>query len=132
MRVVDRLSQRGSSWRELDALLDVLDRGLGGQFNAEQVFRLGELYRAACTDLMLAEAHDLPRAAVGYLHALVGRAHNALYSARGFEFSDWAAVLCGDVPRQLRNDPALRLAAVVFCGAFLLCALLAAGRAEFA
>src|SRR4051795_10855065 len=102
MRVVDRLSQRESSWRELDALLDALDRG-GGRFSPEQVFRLGELYRAACTDLMLAEAHDLPREAVGYLHALVGRAHNALYRARGFEFSDWAAVLFGDVPRQLRN-----------------------------
>jgi uncharacterized membrane protein SpoIIM required for sporulation len=69
---------------------------------------------------------------VAYLHALVGRAHNALYRAQGFKFSDWAAVLFGSVPRQLRRDPALRLAAVTFWGAFLLCALLASGRAEFA
>jgi uncharacterized membrane protein SpoIIM required for sporulation len=40
--------------------------------------------------------------------------------------------LFGNVPRLLRRDPALRLAAVTFWGAFLLCGLLAAGRADFA
>jgi uncharacterized membrane protein SpoIIM required for sporulation len=132
MRVVDRLEQREASWRELDGLLDLLGGARGRRATTEQVLRLGELYRAACTDLMLAEAHHLPRETVGYLHALVGRAHNALYRTQGFKFSDWAAALFGAVPRQLRADPALRLAAVTFWGAFLLCALLAAGRAEFA
>jgi uncharacterized membrane protein SpoIIM required for sporulation len=136
MRVVDRLAQREASWHELDMLLDAPGQAGAGagarRLTAEQVFRLGELYRAACADLMLAESHDLPRETVGYLHALVGRAHNAIYRARGFQFSDWAADLFGNVPRQLRRDPALRLAAVVFWGAFLFCALLAAGRAEFA
>src|SRR4051794_13824502 len=133
MRGVERLTRREESWKELDRLLDVLSGPRSGRRpTAEQVLRLGELYRAACTDLMLAESHDLPREAVGYLHALVGRAHNALYRAQGFKFSDWAADLFGTVPRQLRSDPALRLAAVVFWGAFLLCALLGAGRAEFA
>jgi uncharacterized membrane protein SpoIIM required for sporulation len=132
LRVVDRLAQRESSWRELDALLDRLARPALGRLQAEQVLRLGELYRAACTDLMLAESHHLPRETVVYLHALVGRAHNALYRAQGFKFSDWARALFGTVPRQLRRDPALRLAAVTFWGAFLLCGLLAAGRADFA
>ena len=132
LRVVDRLAQREASWRELDALLDALAQPRRRRVTAEQVLRLGELYRAACTDLMLAESHHLPREAVGYLHALVGRAHNAVYRAQGFQFSDWAAALFGTVPRQLRTDPALRLAAVVFWGAFLLCGLLAAGRADFA
>ena len=132
LRVVDRLAQREASWRELDSLLDALARPGGRRVTAEQVLRLGELYRAACTDLMLAESHHLPREAVGYLHALVGRAHNTLYRAQGFKFSDWAAALFGTVPRQLRGDPALRLAAVVFWGAFLLCGLLAAGRVDFA
>jgi uncharacterized membrane protein SpoIIM required for sporulation len=132
LRVVERLAQREASWRELDALLDLLARGGRGRVRAEQVFRLGALYRAACADLMLAESHHLPREAVAYLHALVGRAHNAIYRAKGFRFSDWGAALFGTVPRQLRRDPALRLAAVTFWGAFLLCALLAAGRADFA
>src|SRR3954447_6741751 len=134
MRVVDRLAGREASWKELDALLDELAGRRAGhrRITTEQVLRLGELYRAACTDLMLAEAHHLPREAVGYLHALVGRAHNALYRAQGFKFSDWADDLFGTVPRQLRSDPARRLAAVAFWGSFLLCALLATGRAEFA
>ncbi len=132
LRVVDRLAQREASWRELDALLDALAQAGGRRVTAEQVFRMGELYRAACTDLMLAESHHLPREAVGYLHALVGRAHNALYRAQGFKFSDWAAALFGTVPRQLRGDPALRLSAAVFWGMFLVCGLLAAGRADFA
>jgi uncharacterized membrane protein SpoIIM required for sporulation len=132
LRVVDRLAAREASWRELDALLDALANRRRRRITAAQVLRLGELYRAACTDLMLAESHHLPREAVGYLHALVGRAHNTLYRARGFKFSDWAADLFGTVPCQLRGDPALRLAAVVFWGAFLLCGLLAAGRPDFA
>jgi uncharacterized membrane protein SpoIIM required for sporulation len=132
LRVVDRLAQREATWKELDALLDLMSGPRGRRATAEQVLRMGELYRSACTDLMLAEAHHLPREAVSYLHSLVGRAHNTLYRARGFKFSDWAADLFGTVPRQLRSDPALRLAAVAFWGTFLLCMLLAAGRAEFA
>jgi uncharacterized membrane protein SpoIIM required for sporulation len=132
MRVVDRLSKRGASWRELDALLDRLADRRSGRVGAADLVRLGELYRAACTDLMLAESHDLPRETVAYLHALVGRAHNAVYRAQGFRVSDWADALFGTVPRRLRSDPALRLAALVFYGSFLICALLGAGRPEFA
>jgi uncharacterized membrane protein SpoIIM required for sporulation len=132
LRVIDRLAQREASWRELDALLDLLARTRAGRVKAAAVFRLGELYRAACTDLMLAESHHLPREAVNYLHGLVGRAHNAIYRTQGFKFSDWGTALFDTVPRQLRRDPALRLAAAAFWGAFLVCALLAAGRADFA
>jgi uncharacterized membrane protein SpoIIM required for sporulation len=132
MRVADRLSQRESSWRELDRLLARLDSQPMRRAGVAEVLRLGELYRSACTDLMLAEAHDLPRDTVGYLHTLVGRAHNAVYRAKGFRFADWGAVLFGEVPRQIRTDPAVRLAALVFWGGFLLCALLAAGRPGFA
>jgi hypothetical protein len=74
----------------------------------------------------------LPRETVAYLHALVGRAHNAVYRAQGFRVSDWADALFGTVPRRLRSDPALRLAALAFYGSFLICALLGAGRPEFA
>jgi uncharacterized membrane protein SpoIIM required for sporulation len=132
MRVADRLAQREASWRELDRLLAKLDAQPMRRANAAEVLRLGELYRSACTDLMLAEAHDLPRDTVGYLHTLVGRAHNAVYRAKGFRFADWGSTLFGTVPRQIRSDPAVRLAALVFWGGFLLCALLAAGRPGFA
>jgi len=132
MRVADRLRSREASWRELDALLDQLTRRLPPAERAARVIRLGELYRAACTDLMLAETHALPRDTVIYLHALVGRAHNAVYRAQGFRFRDWAKALFETAPRRLRSDPALRISAAVFFGSFLLCALLAAGRPGFA
>jgi uncharacterized membrane protein SpoIIM required for sporulation len=81
---------------------------------------------------MLAESHDLPRDTVAYLHGLVGRAHNVLYRARGFRYRDWGKLLFDAAPRRLRSDPALRLAAAVFVVSFLVCALVAAARPEFA
>jgi uncharacterized membrane protein SpoIIM required for sporulation len=98
---------------------------------AEQVLRLGELYRAACADLMLAEAHDLPRETVAYLHDLVARAHNTLYRSRGFRFSTWAGELLQTVPRRLRSDRAFWLSALLFWGPFLIAGVLAASRPEF-
>ena len=132
MRVADRLGQRESSWRELDQLLARLDAKPLRRAGPSEVLRLGELYRAACADLMLAEAHDLPRDTISYLHGLVGRAHNAVYRAKGYRFSDWSATLFGEVPRSLRRDPALKLSALAFWGIFLIYGLLAAGRPGFA
>ncbi|WP_435018694.1 stage II sporulation protein M [Tundrisphaera sp. TA3] len=132
MRVADRLAQRESSWRELQTLLFRLDGRRIRRLPPADVLRLGELYRSACADLMLAESHDLPRDTVAFLHALVGRAHNAVYRARGFRLADWSGVVFGEVPRQLRADPALRLAFAWFWGLFLLTAVLAAARPEMA
>ncbi len=132
MRVAERLEQRESSWRELDTLIARISAGRRRPSSAQDVLRLGELYRAACTDLMLAEDHDLPRETVANLHTLVGRAHNLVYSASGFDFRELARALFQTAPSRLRSDPALRLAALVFWGTFLMAALLAAGRAEFA
>ena len=71
MRVAERLAQRESTWQELDLLIARVGEG---RFRptAQQVLRLGELYRAACADLMLAEDHDLPRQTV-LLSARAGR-----------------------------------------------------------
>lgn len=160
MKVVDRLARREATWRELDQLLIQLEyRGRrraappppeviwiedqarptppvpsapAGRSGAAEMIRLGELYRAACADLMLAEAHDLPRDTVAYLHALVARAHNAVYRARGFRFAAWAGELFHTVPRRLRSDPTLRLSALVFYGTFVVFGLLAAARPGFA
>ncbi|HWE35105.1 MAG TPA: stage II sporulation protein M [Isosphaeraceae bacterium] len=103
-----------------------------GKLTAEEVLRVGELYRAACADLMLAEAYDLPRDTVAYLHDLVARAHNAVYRGRGFRFRTWAKAMLAEVPRRLRADKALRVAAVAFWGPFLVAMMLAAARPEFA
>ncbi|WP_422931090.1 stage II sporulation protein M [Singulisphaera sp. PoT] len=133
MRVADRLAQREGSWRELDEILENLSsRKVPRSQRSALILRLGELYRSACTDLMLAEAHDLPRDTITYLHALVGRAHNAVYRAKGFRFKDWGFVLFNRAPRILRSDPAVKISAMIFYGGFILCALLAAGQPDFA
>jgi uncharacterized membrane protein SpoIIM required for sporulation len=130
MRVAERLAQRESAWRELDNLLiHLADRR---KLSATEVLRLGELYRSACTDLMLAEDHDLPRETVAHLQALVARAHNLVYRASGFQFRDLGRALFYWAPRRLRHDPALRLATLVFWGVFLFSALLSAARPDFA
>ena len=131
MRVVDRLADRESGWRELQLLLFRVGTTRGSKIPPAEVLRLGELYRAACADLMLAEAHDLPQETVAYLHALVGRAHNAVYRTQGFRWSDWAALIFDEVPRRLRADPLLRVAAMAFWGLFLVTALLGATDLDF-
>jgi uncharacterized membrane protein SpoIIM required for sporulation len=132
MRVAERLEQREASWRELDLLIERVGGRSRRRATADDILRLGELYRSACTDLMLADDHDLPRETVAYLHALVGRAHNLIYRASGFDFRDWGRALFQSAPRRLRSDPALRVAALAFWGAFLFAGLLAAGREGFA
>jgi uncharacterized membrane protein SpoIIM required for sporulation len=106
--------------------------GRRDRLSAQEVLRVGELYRSACTDLMLAEDHDLPRETVADLHALVGRAHNLVYRAAGFDFRALGRALFQTAPRRLRSDPALRISALAFWVPFLFTALLAAGREDFA
>jgi uncharacterized membrane protein SpoIIM required for sporulation len=130
MLVAERLAQRETAWRELDLLLVKLANRR--KLNAAEVLRLGELYRSACTDLMLADVHDLPRETVAHLQALVARAHNLIYRATGFQFRDLGRALFDSAPRRLRHDPALRLATLVFWGVFLFSALLSAARSELA
>jgi uncharacterized membrane protein SpoIIM required for sporulation len=132
MRVADRLRQRESAWGELDALIGQFGRGFWRRPSADKILRLGELYRAVCTDLMLAEEYDLPRETVSYLQSLVGRAHNALYRSAGFHSRDWGRAFFQIAPARLRADPALKIATVAFWATFLITALLAAARADFA
>lgn len=162
MKVVDRLAEREKDWNELQMLLariegkqirraapttrqtaplpvlagpslpDSFDEPNSRGISAAKILRLGELYRSACADLMLAEAHDLPRETVAYLHNLVGRAHNAVYRSKGFRLTDWGRVIFAEVPRRLRSDPMLRVAAITFYGFFLLCAFVGAAQPGFA
>ncbi|HEX5103435.1 MAG TPA: stage II sporulation protein M [Pirellulaceae bacterium] len=91
---------------------------------AEQISRFGALYRAACADLALAYAYQLPQNTVAYLHRLVGRAHNQLYRSRRFEFRKWGEMLLFDVPKMIFNDRCVQAMFVVFWGLFILCAFL--------
>ena len=73
MKVADLLETRRENWRELETLCDKLaNRRLRTQ-TAPLVARFASLYRAACADLALSDAYQLPPNTAQYLHHLVGR-----------------------------------------------------------
>lgn len=132
MKVSDLLESRRENWRELDELCFQMEGRSGRAVPARSVTRLSSLYRAACADLALADAYQLPAATIEYLHQLVGRAHNQLYRSRTFHLGTWWRELFLHVPRRLFADNCLRLAFAVFWGVFLLSAAMAYGVPGFA
>ena len=87
---------------------------------------------AACADLALADAYQLPPATVEYLHQLVGRAHNQLYRGEALTFRGWFHELFVEVPRRLRADRCLWLAMAIFWGAFITTGVMAYSTPGFA
>ena len=85
MKVAALLEQRQQNWFELDRLCGQSRRTM----DAATVARFAAMYRAACADLALADAYQLPPNTVQYLHQLVGRAHNQLYRSRPFDLAAW-------------------------------------------
>ena len=127
MNVAKLLENRRGQWNELESLCDAMEsRGrtdkAGGAHHrgAEGISRFSTLYRAACADLALADAYQLPPGTVTYLHRLVARAHNQLYRANKFEPSGWTDVVFSEAPRQIFADPCVRVATLVFFGLFAL------------
>lgn len=132
MKVSDLLESRKANWRELEALCKQLEGRSRRGMPARVVARFSALYRAACADLALADAYQLPAETVRYLHQLVGRAHNQLYRSRSFNVSTWLTQLFVDVPQRLFRDNALRLAFCIFWGVFIVSGMLSYARHDFA
>ena len=132
MKVSDLLESRRENWHELEQLCAALEQRKRRNVGARAVARFASLYRAACADLALADAYQLPRGTIHYLHQLVGRAHNQLYRSRMFKLRTWSRQLLVDVPQRLFHDNALRLAFCVFWGVFILSGMLSYTRGDFA
>ena len=136
MKVVDLLERRRRNWQELERFCDQLQGGARvPKLPPASMSRFGALYRAACADLALAHAYQLPQNTVQYLHRLVGRAHNQLYRSRRWEFKKWLDMLLVDVPRQIFNDRCVQVMFVMFWGLFIVSAWLSHSKAiwpEFA
>jgi uncharacterized membrane protein SpoIIM required for sporulation len=128
MKVSDLLESRKDNWRELERLCLALEGRSRRTVPAPTVSRFAALYRAVCADLALADAYQLPPGTIGYLHRLVGRAHNQLYRAQTFQVRDWLRQLFVVVPRRLFADQYLRLAFVIFWGVFIAAYFLASAR----
>ena len=132
MKVVDLLESRREQWRELEQLCAQMERWRRQTVPADTATRFATLYRAACADLALADAYQLPPASIDYLHQLVGRAHNQLYRSQALNCRTWFHELFVVVPRRLLADRCLWLAAGVFWGVFLLAGLMACSTPGFA
>ena len=132
MKVSDLLEARRTNWRELEELCAALGRRWRRRMPAATVARFSALYRAACADLALADAYQLPPGTIHYLHQLVGRAHNQLYRSRSFNTRTWFHELLVLVPQRLWADNCLRLALVIFWGVLLLAAAMAYTTPGFA
>ncbi len=125
MKAAELIESRMSAWRLLERNCETLEQRKRHKMTAGERTQFASLYRAACADLALADAYQLPNSTIRYLHELVGRAHNQLYRSRRFDYASWARVMFEDVPRQLFHDGYLRLAFVIFWGGFFLSAFLA-------
>lgn len=116
MKVSEILAQRQGNWEELQRLCGVLESNKRRKMTPDVMSRFAALYRAACADLALADAYQLPPGVVQFLHQLVARAHNQLYRSRQFTTRTWFREMFYRVPRRLFRDQYLRLSFVLFFG----------------
>ncbi|MCA9265793.1 MAG: stage II sporulation protein M [Planctomycetales bacterium] len=126
MKVADLVKQRRKNWQELEQLCVRLESSGRKSVGARSITRFATLYRAACADLALADAYQLPPNTVQYLHRLVGRAHNQMYRSRALDVRAWGESLLFDVPKRIFRDPCVQTAFLMFWGIFILSAFLAA------
>jgi len=120
MKLAELLEERRPAWAELESLTRDLARKGPRRMGAQAISRFASLYRAACADLALADAYQLPLDTINYLHALVGRAHNQLYRSQTFQFAAWGREMFVTLPQRLVRDGALWLAMGIFWGSFAL------------
>ncbi len=132
MRIAELLEKRRQGWIELERICDSFQ---SARFpfpnNGSMVSRFSALYRAACTDLSMAEQYQLPPATVEYLHRLVGRAHSQLYRSNPFAKNRWMLYMSKIAPQCIFRDPCVKVAFVVFFGLFTLSAILAWSETSF-
>jgi uncharacterized membrane protein SpoIIM required for sporulation len=132
MRIAELLEKRRQGWVELENMCDALQRSnYPFHKKGNLVSRFSALYRAACTDLSMADQYQLPPTTVEYLHRLVGRAHSQLYRSRQFPFRKWIYYMSVVAPQSIFRDICVKVAFVVFFGLFTLSALLAWSEGNF-
>lgn len=118
MKVSELLERRRQQWQQLESLCQLLERKSARQVGAPRISHFALLYRAACADLALADAYQLPPDTIEYLHTLVGRAHNQLYRSQMFRVQAWAREMFVSVPHRMLRDRALWLAMLIFWAPF--------------
>ncbi len=131
MTISELIAAREPDWKALEDLINSYSNVFHRK-TPEDVARLTSLYRAASSDLALAESYQLPEATVGYLNNLVGRAHNCLYRRRRISWSDFWRVVFFDAPRWIVSDPTFWVALALFWIPFCACEYKCMANPEFA
>lgn len=125
MTIADLVLERQPQWTELEEMCAEMEHRGRLKRGSAGAARFAALYRAACADLALASAYQLPPRTVAYLHQLVARGHNQLYRSQSFQWHRWTEVVIRDAPQQIFRDPCVKLCAVLFFGLFTLSMILA-------
>jgi uncharacterized membrane protein SpoIIM required for sporulation len=132
MRADQLLESRQADWKTLSQLLDRC-RGGVHRLSSEEIETLGNLYRAATSDLALAQ-RDFPGHRVTiYLNQLVGRAHAVIYRGEPLARRRLVSFVKAGLPRAFRRAfPFVLVAALSFILPALLAGLGAAWQPKAA
>lgn len=123
MNVDDFYQSRQDSWKALSGLVDKANRGIE-QMTPDEIARLGKLYRAATSDLAIAQ-RDFPHHRVAlYLNQLVGRAHGVVYRGEPLALRRLVTYATEGFPRIFRETlPFTLTAAALFFATALIAGL---------
>lgn len=121
---------RQDNWKELSNLADKANRGLE-RMTPDEIAQLGRLYRAATSDLAIAQ-RDFPRHRVAiYLNQLVGQAHGVVYRGEPLALRRLVAYVRQGFPRIFRETLRFTLiAAALFFSTALIAGLATAANPE--
>jgi uncharacterized membrane protein SpoIIM required for sporulation len=111
------------NWKKLSDLLSRSKKGIN-QLSPREVVELGQLYRAATSDLALAQ-RDFPRHRVtGYLNQLVRQAHAVIYRSEPLALNRIIRFITVGYPRVFRETlPFIGIATLLFILPAVLAAL---------
>ncbi len=111
------IKNRKADWERLAALLKRVQRGQISALSETELVELGQLYRAATSDLALAQ-RDFPRHDLAlYLNQLVGRAHPFVYRGDPVVVRQFKEFYLRGFPRLYREvAPFIFVAALLFFG----------------
>lgn len=124
--------EREATWRELETLVEIVERKGLKRLNADQALKLPALYRQTLSSLSVARATSLDAALLAYLEALSARAYLAIYGVNaGFTSSLWD-VLWRRIPSAMRSGAAcLAVAALIFMVGALVAYVLVSGNPDW-
>lgn len=132
MKTAELVERRRQGWKELEQMCDLLQSVRFPFYQrGHLVVRFSALYRAACTDLSMADQYQLTPTTIEYLHRLVGRAHSQLYRTHRFASHSWSTYFWDIAPRVIFQDICVKIAFMIFFGLFTLSALVAWSEGTF-